>query len=611
MIKKKPHRKNCNVVVLLSILFMMSINSSFAQNGTPASTPAATNPAAASAKSDSVRVAKKESGIIGSFKRIFHNPFKKNKQDTTSGKKSKPDSTAAKKGSKNADSAKAVKYATGLIHIPQVTTTNAKAPVGKTPSTPLAADTSKKYSKAKADSAAKSDSLAAKHKNSFVSKLEHTSTHGSISAGYDYGVLPFASDLQVPMGYFHSEGQGQFSIATLPFNGSFYYSDIKNISGLNNYFRVTFDVQKFSQQYLGKAAQQEEQIRNQLMQAYKSRQAAQQKLLYLESSIGQSVVKMPGTPQMPNANTGALGKAEGVVTNAVGDTIKKDEKGLKSDTINGPKGGNLIKSDSAALAKSLKSSLTKDTAGILKNDSSKTEIEKYKKEIEKYDKLIEKYNHQLNTLKNTASAMERNNPYINKVYNIMGGIKKFEIGLCYPNYSTFMLNGMAVKGLNIEYQKEGVFTSFTEGTTVNTLLFTNNSVQNRLINMQNYYNMFDFNSVQNGRKVIAGKIGLGEKEGTHFFIGLLYGTGLPSYVSTSTTTVPDGISKNYVLELDGQWALNKNNILSLVYGKSSTETYTSTYSTTDGGLFNSLKSKAALGKYKLMIPKTNSNITFT
>lgn len=96
----------------------------------------------------------------------------------------------------------------------------------------------------------------------------------------------------------------------------------------------------------------------------------------------------------------------------------------------------------------------------------------------------------------------------------------------------------------------------------------------------------------------------------------MYGSGLPSYTTTSstgviTTTPADGISKNYVMELDGQYAINKNNLVSLVYGKSSTETYASTYTVTDGGLFNSMQSKALQGKYKLTIPRTKSTLTFT
>ena len=615
-------------------VFLMIINSnySFAQsNNLPPSSytiPAPTQPPSASTspspvKSDSVRLAKKESGFTQSIKKIFHNPFKKKPSDT---------SASAKKQAHAADSAKAANYAhkakqsfiSSLMKAIGFDKTSA-AVKSQEKNIPKA-DTSKS-GRAKNDSIAKvkNDSAtkaATENKSkSFISKLDKMAAHGSISAGYDYGVLPFASEMQVPMGYFHSEGQGQFSLGALPFLGSYYYSDLPTISGLNNYFRVAFDAQKFKEQYLGKIAQEEEVVRNKLMQAYKGRQLAQQKLLYLTSmpSIGQvkpSGVQDPlSNPALPGNSV--LQNGESAVKKAGADSLVKDEKGLRSDTINGPKlNGNGVKSDSAALAKSVKTGLAKDTAGLMKNDTTKAAVARYTKLIEQYDKDIDKFNKELNTLKNTAKAWERTNPYLSKLYNVMGGVKKFEIGLCYPDYSTFLASGMAVKGINIEYYRDEIFWAVTEGTTVNTLLFTNNTLQNKLVNTPNPFNMFDFNNVQNGRKIVTGMVGFGAPDGTHLYAGLLFGSGLPSYITSTNTTIintslPDGLSKNVVLEINGMWKISKNSTLSLVYGKSSTTTSANGYYTTDGGLFNSLQSKALLGKYQFKIPITNTALTFT
>jgi len=163
----------------------------------------------------------------------------------------------------------------------------------------------------------------------------------------------------------------------------------------------------------------------------------------------------------------------------------------------------------------------------------------------------------------------------------------------------------------VEYEKENMYVAATEGTTVNTFLFTNNSLQNRLVNMQNLYNMFDFQSVQNGRKIVDLKTGYGTKEGNHFFIGMLYGSGLPSYLNTLNSAPETGLSKNYVLELDGKWAITHNSSFNLVYGKSSTQTYGDYYYNSDGGVFASKRSKAILGTYIWDIKKTKTKLTTT
>jgi hypothetical protein len=623
--KVKRHKK---IFVFICAVLLVLISSSYtlhAQNSVtnaPAVSPA--SGVSQQGKSDSVRVAKKESAFTHSLINIFHNPFKKKQTDT---------SASAKKKVQKADSAKATDYArkseksflSSLLK--GLGIDKGTAAIKSKEKTVQGIDTSKSgkpkndsISKAKNDSASKA--ATANHAKSFISKLDKMSSHGSISAGYDYGVLPFASNMQVPMGYFHSEGQGQFSLGSLPFMGSYYYSDLQSISGLNNYFRVAFDAQKFKEQYLGKIAQEEQAVQNKLMQAYKGRQLAEQKLLYLTSLPNMGQVKLPTTPSPLSTpalpGTGVLQQGESTIKTAVADSLAKDEKGLKSDTVNGPKlNGKGLKSDSTALAKSAKSSLAKDTAGLGKNDTVKTAIARYVKLIEKYDKDIEKFNKEINTLKNTAKAWERTNPYLSKLYNLMGGVKKLEIGLCYPDYSSFLASGMAVKGVNIEYYRDDIFVAVTEGTTVNTLLFTNNTLQNKLLNTPNPFNMFDFSSVQNGRKIVSGMIGIGAPDNTHLYIGMLYGTGLPSYITSTNSTVintslPDGLSKNVVLEVDGMWKISSNSTFSLAYGKSSTTTTTSNgIYTTDGGLFNSIESRAFLGKYQLKLPITNTTLTFT
>jgi hypothetical protein len=88
--------------------------------------------------------------------------------------------------------------------------------------------------------------------NDSVSKLttfiKATFPQGSITAGYDYGLLPFLVQVNPPpQGNFKTHGNFTIQAKSLPFNASFFYSSVGTISGLNNYFRIQFDAQRYQQ----------------------------------------------------------------------------------------------------------------------------------------------------------------------------------------------------------------------------------------------------------------------------------------------------------------------------------------------------------------------------
>jgi len=194
----------------------------------------------------------------------------------------------------------------------------------------------------------------------------------------------------------------------------------------------------------------------------------------------------------------------------------------------------------------------------------------------------------------------------------LAGVKKLDIGLCYPSYSTFLVNGTTLKGINMEWQKNLFYFAGTYGKTINTVLTTNNIIQNQLQTGRNLYNFFDFNNVKDTRKIGAFKFGLGKKESSHFYIGFLDGVGLPSYL---ITPVPNNsIERNLVLELDGKIAFNGSNSLDLVYGKSSLSQKGISQNPDDSpsqSLFSKFRSNAAMVRFNSEIKKTKTKITLT
>lgn len=412
-------------------------------------------------------------------------------------------------------------------------------------------------------------------------------TNGTISAGYDYGVIPFASNMTYPMGYYSSQGTVGVTPMGLPLNVSYYYSSLKNIAGLNNYFRVSFDPPRYQEMLKEKGLKKMEEEKAKLSNLKNLQQAMEQKLAYQEmlSMNNPSQAILNQKLQEYKDKYGAYQVL--AIPNVGADTLKS------------------LPIPSNPYADSIKII----TNYIQKYDSARNAINQYRGEIDGIRKQASIVQNKIEFLQNPQNLIYEN-PYSKKAQALISGIKKMDIGLCYPSYSTFLVNGSTLKGINMEWEKKFYF-AFTYGKTINTVMTTNNLIQNQLQTGRNLYNFFDFNNVKDSRKILAIKGGYGKKDGTHFYIGFLYGLGLPSYISAA---MPGYVEKNLVLEADGKIAFNSNNSLDLIYGKSSL--YQNGLSNDDKEnpsqfLFSKFRSNAALLRYNSQIHKTTTKITLT
>jgi len=87
------------------------------------------------------------------------------------------------------------------------------------------------------------DSTSSKDRNF----LKNTFNRGQISVGYEYGLLPFLVSENPIQGNFKSEGKIGLNLFELPFDVSYYYSNLGTISGFNNHFTFRFNYQEFQQ----------------------------------------------------------------------------------------------------------------------------------------------------------------------------------------------------------------------------------------------------------------------------------------------------------------------------------------------------------------------------
>lgn len=427
---------------------------------------------------------------------------------------------------------------------------------------------------------------------------------GSIALGYDYGFLPYTVNSSVPAQAYKTEGQIGLTLLNIPVDINFFYSSQKNIIGLNNYFRISYNADRYKDNLNNKLIDQSNAYKNKLGGLSDKRQQLMQKMAYTDylSSISPSKWPIDTTIKVPvksNVNNPS-GLANSYDVNAF-DTLSKpgtDTSGIASNTIGSTETYNVYKH---------------------KIDSVKGLYENYKKQYALVNDSIKEYQGKIDQLENYTGngnqAYAYKNPYLSKIQNIMSGIRRFEVGLCYPNYSTFLTNNVPVRGINFEYAKNNKFIAFTYGTTVSTVLYSRNDIEGFLQNTKNAYNYFDFNNVTAGRKIISAKFGAGQKENSHAFFGFLVGKGKSTYLSP----ISEGYSINskecnLVLEADIRYKLTKATYFDFILGKSSIQGSDLSYENIKSAMneiFSMYRSNALLVKLNTRIQPTNSNLNFT
>ena len=370
--------------------------------------------------------------------------------------------------------------------------------------------------------------------------------HGLISTQYDYGTVPYyLPGFSTPTGLLKSEGALKFSLKKLPLQFNYFYMNPANLLGLSNYYTLKFDVETFQKNTMDEVVAQKAMYKNKLQEAEKLKLDYSKKLAYSETLKNQPYLSMPEVDGVINGLDTSFNKNNITAFNY------KDSTSL-----------NRIDTSRIAMPDTSLNYRKEQWKQKIANDTNYQTIKEYKDKIEEYDKLIKNYQQAIKLLDDPGQLSQINNPYLSKVTNFMSHIKRFEIGLCYPNYSSFLINNLTLKGINVEYASSNYFVNATYGKTVNNLLNVNTN--NAIINtFQQYSNFFDFNKNQDSRKVLAGKIGLGNVTKSYIAFGALYGVGNQSYYYAGVNNK----ETNVVYELDGK-VNYKNYIFSASYAKS-------------------------------------------
>jgi hypothetical protein len=397
---------------------------------------------------------------------------------------------------------------------------------------------------------------------------------GQIYLGYDAGQLANYSlpENLRPMHVFHTEGSLKTDIAKLPVQIAYRFATVKNPIGINNYFRVSFDTERFKKQ----PKLNEAKVQNMMDEQFKTIEAQKGelngKLGYTELLKEELKLKIERElcAQQERLKAIAISKSEvllGQIDSLATDSLVNVSAASLDSIQQGIDGRKSFIASSKQKTDSLQ----------LAYETKKEQIEQLKQQadiVQFYvDKLIN-FRGQLDSLEGNLLSQKETWITLSKgvtAKNLqsIGLFKKLDFGLTYPKTSALTKNSIPVKGIDIEIQKGKLYAALTAGVTMNNLMVTNNSLQNSLQNTTNLFNQFDFQQISQQRLLVFAKTGYGEKDETHAFIGVRFmNKGIETGKSSDTTenTFPAA-----GIELDARWVPNfsKGSAFDFVYGKTS------------------------------------------
>ncbi|MCI5055976.1 MAG: hypothetical protein MRY83_07690 [Flavobacteriales bacterium] len=367
---------------------------------------------------------------------------------------------------------------------------------------------------------------------------------GESSWEYLNGFVPFAVDTNTTLEMYRAYGHMNVQLAKLPWQFQYNYSPQSHMLGMNNYFRLNFDVRKFQDQIGMKKFELKDSLNTSFLDLEKQQEQLIGQKLYLESLLDIQNLK---------------------------DFNEIGEFDLETPEVNVPKTPNLP--DMPTLP-TLPDSLTEqDELNKLESEKQKVrakidQVNSTLEEVNKKKQLIEDKLEYINNGIPTQNLMQSGEleELMSKKETILSHVKKFQIGMSTPEISPLLMSGTSINGINLEYSGKR-YLAVAHGITANQLFVSSNPLQNSLNSARNVYNFFDFNGVNNGKRITAIKTGFGDNEKTHIHLGILQGYGNAALSGDLSSQSPSR-EENYVLELESRFDYLKNNYIQFNYAKS-------------------------------------------
>ena len=419
--------------------------------------------------------------------------------------------------------------------------------------------------------------------------------HGEINLNYSYGLnTVFTDTTRGIAAILGSSGQMQSGVLGLPVLVSYNYSTLRMPLGANNFFRISFDKQRYID---NQKAKLDEKL---------------SELIDVEGKLKNNKAKVSNMQGQTEVYLDMLKrKMEQEGRRLAQEHEEKIKDSLSNENI----------SDS--------SKERSDSVLQKKNDTQKR-IDNYKKEYDniiifyqkilstqkKCDSLINKYENYKNEL--TSHKEKLNNPdfssYGDETLDKMGFIKsiqKIDIGLTYSKTTALSDQNTAIKGIGTEFQYKNYYLAFSTGLTMNNVMLSTNEITNQLNYNQNVFNQFDFQKVKDNGVLTSVKTGWGKPEETHVLIGFNYLTNTRFLAGSNDMESMYDPAASVELDLRYVPLIYKGGVLDVVYGKTSANNSIDSLIEPDvfGTLFSNYRSNLLMLKYGQEVAKIRSNFS--
>jgi hypothetical protein len=374
-------------------------------------------------------------------------------------------------------------------------------------------------------------------------KMRETS-RGTVYLGFFYGVPPYTLGSTPGFGAF---GKGEVSMIALglPVLFQFDLGTDTPLRGQRNRMKLSIDRQRLTEQFRKEDRAELERVRDQLSAAREQRSMEYRRLhaaapapteLFVDT-VGSGATSLeteiPDTSQL-NVPTAMFASDSTELASATmdADTLVQHQEGL---SLNGA---------------------PRKLDETLPSIDANTDPEGVNKRIAD----LEREESRLTALL-TASRVSGFLP------RLLQGVRSFEIGICTPRHSTYLINGTSITGISAEIAANDLYLAFDHGKSYDDAWRDMTRTDDQLRALQQTFFFQDAEDL-NPRRLTAVKVGFGLPERTHVHVGYLYGKRNAVPMGLTTMDIGSEPEENQVIELDAGVEVAKGHGFRLQIGRS-------------------------------------------
>lgn len=348
---------------------------------------------------------------------------------------------------------------------------------------------------------------------------------GQVEAGGGHGPLPYSADVQKPWNAY-ARGELGMDVVGMPLKVTFDLGTDIPQRGPRNRIRLMVDRDRLVERVRWKQADTLQHVHAQLDSLKDVRAAMRRELNGIGSQrAGLSMDGLPVAPSAPSLSDTLPPVPDGLIGG-----VPQHEHQLDS-----------LRDREAGIERSLRS-------------------------IEERIAALERLEQRQASVVNASQEGE------SMFQGLLSGIKRLEVGSCSPGRSEFLIDGVDMQGVSLQYERNNVLLSFDRGRVLDETWRTD-AASERLRRLNESLFLADVSDLS-PRQLTVVRAGLGTFAGSHVIVGYLSGRRTIQPPGMFPIDPSAGKEVNQVLEADMAYVVNEHHTVRLVVASSILDTRT-------------------------------------